>query len=175
MKKAVSLTELMIAISLMAVIILGAAVFDVTSHKFMSVSERRTALENDLGYVQDYFSKDAANAPALSAANGLTSASCGTNCTRIYMRHDTGTPANAADDVNIAYEFNSNNHTISRNGQVLTNRYVTPGSSLVYPSSGACLRVRPVILRYDPSASANNTTNPEIQGNIAGCSLGCAG
>ena len=58
-KKAITLIELLIAISLLAAIILGAIAFEMFSRRILRSSERQVALLNDASYALERMTKDA--------------------------------------------------------------------------------------------------------------------
>ncbi|MDD4955722.1 MAG: prepilin-type N-terminal cleavage/methylation domain-containing protein [Candidatus Omnitrophica bacterium] len=81
MKRAVTLMELIMAIALMGVVILGVASFDVGSRRFLQASERKAKVLNEATLIMDRISKDALvavgdrNNPAIvpnAAGNGMT-------------------------------------------------------------------------------------------------------
>ncbi len=194
--KAITLTELLIAVSLMATIILAAASFDTASSTFLKSSERRVALMNELSLVQDYLQKDVSLSigdtarspmaiyPASSMdPNGLTS----TALTFVVFTDINHTPSNTSDDVSAWYGFpgvygNGTylTHDIQHNGRI-SNRVtnydidVLNGTGVSNWGGGVCFRINNLTLRYDPNSPADNQTNPEASvSNVTMCSPGCS-
>jgi prepilin-type N-terminal cleavage/methylation domain-containing protein len=58
LKRAMTLIELLIAITLLAVIVVGASSFDVGSREMLKASERKTQILNEAALVLDYITKD---------------------------------------------------------------------------------------------------------------------
>lgn len=60
-RKSISLIELIIAIALLGVIVLGAVSFDTGSRHLLRASETKTQVQNDAALILDYITKDAAS------------------------------------------------------------------------------------------------------------------
>ena len=127
--KAITLVELMIAVALMGVVILGAVSFDAASRKMVGSSERRAVVMNDLAYILDAIDKDvelASGTVIQYNAGGSCSGPAGPNgvqvcrpidintdgasdCedpTYLVMSRDTaGTPTNVMDDTMVDYRY----------------------------------------------------------------------
>jgi hypothetical protein len=70
MKKAVTLMELLVAISLLTVVVLASGAFDLTSRRMLQSSERKTAVLNDINYVTDHIQKHISQAIGSYAGTG---------------------------------------------------------------------------------------------------------
>lgn len=176
MKKAITLTELMIAISLMGVVILGAVAFDSASRRLMGSSERKTAVLNELSLIADYFHRDGSlcsGGTDLDACYRRGPSPAGV--LNVCMMQDVNTPWLYSDDALLTYIFDTNNHTIMRNGETISNRFMTTAGNLNNSVSNDSVTVWPIVLRYNPALGADDSTNPEISGNIAAFCTGGPG
>jgi hypothetical protein len=159
MKKAISLVELMIAVSLMGVVILGATVFDMSSRKFMNSSELKTTVTNELHLVLDYIQKDVA-----ASSTSFASVSAGKGL-RIYQ--DTGTPFNTLDDQNVTYLFgNVSTNSVERCDptgacRILSQRFTLGTPPYTVLNSYSANFNSPAV-RYKPLVAMDNSTNPQV-------------
>ena len=176
MKKATTLTELVIAVSLMAIVIFGAVSFDVASRSIMGTSERKVSIVNDFSLVADYFHKDASKATAYSGTNScfyITNPSSGV--VNVAMQQDVSNPASSADDVYVTYSFNYPAKTIYRNGEAMTNHYANEVALAQFVSDNSSINIVDLGLRFDVANVANASTNPEARGNVTGYCFGSSG
>ena len=58
MRKSTTLIELLIAVSLLSVVILAAATFDIASRNFLRASQRKAEVVNDATLVLDHMHKN---------------------------------------------------------------------------------------------------------------------
>ena len=75
LKKSMTLVELILAIVLLVVIVLGAGTFSLGSRRFLQTSERKTTILNNVNLILDHIDKNvslAAGDDAISANNGIT-------------------------------------------------------------------------------------------------------
>jgi len=117
MKRAVTLIELIMAIALMGVVILGVASFDVGSRRFLQASERKTQVLNEATLIMDRITRD-----ALTAVGNVTAPAIGTTATTITINQDTNWDGIA--DTIVIYSLAGNTLTRSVGGvaEALTNR-----------------------------------------------------
>jgi len=159
MKKAISLVELMIAVSLMGVVILGAAVFDASSRKFMSSSERKTAAINELHLALDYMQKDAS-----SSTTSFSSVSGGKGLCMYYDVNNPSSPGGLGSN-NVTYLFgNVSTTSVERCNAtgaciILSKRFIAPAFTLL--NSYSATVTNPTV-RYAPAAAFDNSTNPQV-------------
>jgi len=132
-KTAITLIELIIAISLMSVVVLGAISFDSLSRKIVNSSERKAVVANDLTLALDYLQKSinysvgtapenvglgkyATEYPALmvrldtvgGTIPGTPPIAVDGKANRFYVRYDNATnptPSDFSDDVYERYSF----------------------------------------------------------------------
>jgi len=159
MNKAITLVELVIAISLMSVVILGATTFDTSSRKFLGSSERRAAVLNELNLVLDYMQKDAANCTWSFNSTVVG----GDNWLR--MNQDlTNSPGNPGTG-NVTYVFGVANANILKRCDntgacvILSRRFVAPNYTLSNPYQAI---FNSPTVRYDPTRAVDNSTNPQV-------------
>ena len=159
MKRAISLIELIISMSLMGVVILGATVFDASSSKFMGSSERKTVVTNELHLVLDYMQKDASNSTwqfvSVPVGGG----------TGLQMFQDlTSNPSNPG-AWHITYVFGRVSSTsIERCDSLgvcvlLSQRFIAPAFNV--PNTYTASFTTPTV-RYSPSTAIDNSTNPQV-------------
>jgi hypothetical protein len=169
MRKAVTLTELLIAVSLMMVVILGAASFDIASRNFLNSSERKTQVLNELTLILEYLDKAATTAHG-SPDNPAFSASGNT----LYIQQDVGTPPTPndySDDVAVQCDINIGSHTIDCGGARLSQRLMV----FTYAAHNCALTVTNITLRYDPDSDPHDRDNPEVKAeNINFLSHNCS-
>jgi hypothetical protein len=175
--------ELIIAIALLGVIILGAASFDIGSRHLLRASETKTQILNEAALILDYLTKDAAqgigdaNNPALSIvpAGGLTF---------LLIKTDNPTLGNPgqrdADNIDlvVGYARQGNNIIRCRDfvnnpnvREVLTTRAVSPASpagldGFILPAAPLPLDNAmhvAVTLRFDPARAQNAYDNPQVR------------
>lgn len=111
MKKTFTLTELLLAISLLAVIILAAYAFNTTSSMFLRSSDVKTEVLNEATRIMEHISKNALCAHGNLASPGIVLE----GTTVLNIQQDVfgcsvsstviPSPENYADDVVVRYEF----------------------------------------------------------------------
>lgn len=179
MKKAVTLIELILAIALMGVVILGVTSFDLGSRRFLQASERKTQALNEVTLLMDRISKDALlavgsrNAPA-AASNGLILT------INQDLRDDNTINARDTDgivDTVVSYALVGNQIRRTRTivGGVTTNEMVTnPGRQATFtpavipvPAVANTAQVTLTLL-FDRTRALNAFDNPQVrvQSNI---------
>jgi len=154
MKKSVTLVELIMAIALMGVVILGVSSFDVSSRHFLQASERKTQALNEATLIMDRISQDAliavgnANAAAVTVAGGT-----------ITINQDTNQDGIADTVVSYTIVGNQIQRTVGANAEILTNR-ATGFVPAVVANSNTTQVV--VTLRFNPLQPQNAFDNPLI-------------
>ena len=160
MKKAISLVELVIAISLMGVVVLGATVFDISSHKFMRSAELKTAVTNELHLVLDYMQRDVAN-----STTSFSSISVGSG-SGLRMFYDVGTPSSPGTN-NVTYVFgNFSTTSVERCNTagtctVLSQRFILGVPPFTILNNYSATVTTPTV-RYNPSIAMDNSNNPQV-------------
>jgi len=108
-KPAITLVELLIAITLMAAVALGAVAFEMASRRFLVSSQEDTALLNEMAMILDHVQRNINRATGDATNPGII---WGNNVLRI--RIDTNnTPADYSDDGWVMYGFIPANHQIT--------------------------------------------------------------
>ena len=167
LKKSVTLVELIISITLLGVIILGAVAFHLSSEKFLSSSEKKTQVLNDLTFILQHLHKNIllakGNVVNYPANVGIRPAG---NVLEITQESQT-----------VRYEFGVGvDNKIVRfrvmplggtPWQILTESFIDLavdgmpfGMSLNTNDGG--LAVTNLALRLDPTSLADPSTNPEV-------------
>lgn len=169
-KKSITLLELIIAISLLAVIILGVSAFDIAGRSFLMSSERRSQILNEQTFILEHLSKNINNVVGDASSPGIV-ISIGGGVSRLDLRHEVNdTPGDYSDDEWVRYEFIPNNHEIrfypdtsdTSDFEVLSSRVVNFAFDF-FPSSASIIGVviDDLRIRYDPSMAIKSRDNPE--------------
>jgi prepilin-type N-terminal cleavage/methylation domain-containing protein len=166
MKRAVTLIELIIAMVLMAVLMLAAVTFDVTSRRLLQSSERKTAVLNDLTFAAEAIQKSSYNGNGTASDYGIypnPGVAAGTG-NRICFRSGavtwdayylTGTNLIYCDNYNVAgSSCGSAPETLS--SRVTGFAVINPGN--VFPFA---LTVS-LTGRYNTAIGMDNATNPQV-------------
>jgi len=140
-KKSVTLVELIIAVSLLLVIIVGAGAFNLASRELLTSSETKTQVLNELTFVLEHIGKNVSLATG-DVSNDIGNISTGNSIgievsagppKILRIRQDinpaTGvwnnTPDNYSDDRIVEYTFKSGfPYTIDFEGEILTDGFV---------------------------------------------------
>jgi len=174
MKKTITLIELLIAISLLLLIVLGAGTFHVASERFLRSSETKVSLVNELTYILEHMNK------YISLATGDVNNPGITLPDSIHLRirvdlNSSPTPEDYTDDIWIEYRLNSSNRSIefcsdyNMNTNSCRTSYETLSSRLIN-LSGCVFSVSEynratlsgLILRFNPVASIDPSYNPQL-------------
>lgn len=169
LKKSVTLVELIISITLLGVIILGAIAFHLSSERFLTSSETKTQVLNELTFVLQHLHKN-----ILLATGDLTNVGIdASGVTILRIRQDRNvpkTPADYSDDRWVRYEFRPNPQHDVRfrvegvgGWETLTTHYMfwAPMAFRVDLINGG-VRVSNLIMRLDPTSLEDPSTNPEV-------------
>ncbi len=166
-RKSISLLELILAISLMGVIILGVTSFDMASRQFFTAAERKAKITNEAALILDRIAKDALS----SIGHGISesdspAAVCPYSSTHLlYMVQDTDKNGIRDDNFDelIVYAFDNNSHVLSRtqaggDAETVSDKVIIFGAPVVNNTIKIYLT-----LRYDPSKPADPISNPQVQ------------
>ncbi len=166
MRKSVTLVELIISTVLLGVIILGAIAFHLSSERFLTSSETKTQVLNDLTFILQHLHKNILLATGDISKRGISTS--GVTILRIRQDRNTPrTPANYADDIWVRYEFRPNpNHDVrfrvgSGAWETLSKYYVGDVGFRMDLINGG-VRVRNLAMRLDPTSAEEPRTNPEV-------------
>lgn len=179
-KKTLSLVELIIAIALLGVIVLGAFSFDIGSRHLLRASETKTQVLNEATLVLDYITKD-----ALRGIGDMIDPALSINVAGFLLIKQDGNPdngvlgngirdvSNAVDHV-IAYGLNNNTDIIRCNitvdppvinpaaCQVLSRRAINAGFVITpNPIVDNTAHIS-VTLRFNPAQARDAFNNPQV-------------
>ena len=120
-KKAITLVELIIAISLFGLIIAGVMAFDSASREFFQSSERATDVLNELTFVLEHIQKNVMLAIGDADDSGMTLTNPRVGDYTLVIRQDinrvngviNNTPEDYSDDRFVTYNIDSGQNTIS--------------------------------------------------------------
>jgi hypothetical protein len=154
MKKSVTLVELIMAIALMGVVVLGVTSFDVGSRRFLQASERKTQVLNEATLIMDRISRD-----ALVAVGTVNAAAITVVGSTITINQDTNQDGIADTVVSYTMAGNQIQRTVGANAEVLTNRATGFVSAVVANSNTARVVIN---LLFNPAQPQNAFDNPLI-------------
>ncbi|MDD4182690.1 MAG: hypothetical protein PHT53_02585 [Candidatus Omnitrophica bacterium] len=154
MKKSVTLVELIMAIALMGVVVLGVTSFDVGSRHFLQASERKTQVLNEATLIMDRISRD-----ALIAVGTVNAAAVTVAGNTITINQDTNQDGIVDTVVSYAMAGNQIRRTVGANAEVLTNRATGFVPAVVANSNTARVVIN---LLFDPAQPQNAFDNPLI-------------
>jgi hypothetical protein len=181
--KTLTLAELIIAISLLAVIILGASSFDLGSRQMLRASERKTQILNEATLILDHVSKNALLGIGDVDNPAFSSGTTPYNEPILLIKQDTNLNGiREADDIDLVVGYAQD----SRQGhegeiffcpdtrfdhragedplhphQVLTNLATAGGFNFVVAAGGNTADIN-VTLRFDRTRDRNAFDNPEV-------------
>ena len=161
MNKALTLTELIIAIALAGVIILGVTSFDISSRQMLKSSESKTQVMNEATLIMDRITKDALTGIGDVGNPAITISASFFNITQDV----NGNGIRDAVDPVISYEFDNAAHTLTRTvdtnpEETLSNKVVTFTSSL--PGDNTANIIITLRKNPDPAVAVDAFENPEV-------------
>lgn len=173
-KSGVTLVELIIAMSLLGIVVLGATTFDLASRQFLTSSERKTQVLNELTFILEHMNKNVHKATGDISNLGLIIP--GGSGGQIWIRQDSNlTPQNYNDDKWLRYSYNSNNYNLNfcsdfnKNSnscnvteELLSRRVI----DIIFNSGSGGGWVNRLKLRYDPTKPIDTRENPEANMNV---------
>lgn len=175
MKKSVSLVELIISMTLLGIIVLGASAFHLSSSRFLSSSEKKTQVLNDLTFALQHLHKNVFLGTGDSNNPGIDVSVPGV----LSIRQDINsagnsnlTPDDYSDDRVVAYTFgvaaSSDSIMFSDDDgaswEVLTRSFINFGgsNSFALNIANGGLEIANFALRLDPGSAADAGSNPEV-------------
>ena len=157
LKKSVTLVELIISIALLGVIILGATAFHLSSERFLSSSEKKTQVLNDLTFVLQHLHTN-----ILVAVGNIGDPTPGIR--KIGNRLLITKPGPTV----VTYTFDIANNRILFDGEVLTDKFVQlPGNNFSFKAGldvgvYGGVEITNLALRLKPGELADPSSNPEV-------------
>jgi len=153
LKKSITLIELIIAMTLLGVIVLGATTFHIASEKFLSSSERKTQVLNELTLILQHLHKNVLVATGSIDNRGINIAG---NTLRLTQSTRT-----------VEYNFDTGNRRIrfrvlGQPWETLTNSFVNLGFSVSLNVADGGVAVTNLALRLDPTSPEDPSTNPQV-------------
>lgn len=186
MKSSATLVELIIAITLLALIILAAGTFDIASRYFLRSSETKVECINDLTYVLEHLHKNILQATGSVGDLGLwvcehndpvcTSGWGGsaivTDAISLFVRHDADlNPSTTTGDVTKQYLFKPNEHEVlffdGANWRQLTDKFIDLGDFSIELTDRGGILITNFATAFNPSdyldgSNRDPTTNPIV-------------
>ena len=173
MRRSVTLVELLLAMSLLAVIVIATTGIDLAARNFFRATKNRVELINELGFILDHMHKYASMAHGWDGNRGIAVIS-----TRAEIRLDAGTPGNFSDDTWVAYRYVGGNNKLwfcddwdldasnctAGVRELLSERIVAnagAGPLFNLTASNESLVVD-ITGRYDPGEAAGFRKNPQV-------------
>lgn len=153
--KSVTLVELLIAISLLAVIILGVAAFDLISRELFITSERKTQVLNELTYCLDHLHRKTFEGNGDLANPAIT-----------WDGSSATVQVNKAGVPFANYTFDNSTHTVTFTGAgasyPLSSRFINATGSFEVRQEEGGLLVNNLTFRYQPAAAMDFEDNPQV-------------
>ena len=155
--------ELIIAISLMGIIILGVTSFDFGSRQMFKSSERKTQVMNEAALIMDHIAKDTIIAIGDVDHPAINVASPAIDPSTIVIQQDSNLNGvlDSASDVTVTYTRSGNQITRTEGtsaAEVLSNRATNFTASAPSGNSVEIL----LQLMYNTTASENHIDNPKV-------------
>ncbi|MCK4912529.1 MAG: hypothetical protein KAS05_02265 [Candidatus Omnitrophica bacterium] len=163
MRKSVTLVELIISMVLFGVIVLGAVSLHLSGEKFLSSSENKTYVLNELTFVLQHLHKNILQAEGNIDNVGITITSVASRIT-LQLRQISRT-------VQYVFDNNGGNHRIrfrvvGDSWEILTDRFMNPPVagfplSVVLNADGG-VAITNLALRLDPTSAEDSRDNPQV-------------
>ena len=169
--------ELIIAISLLGVILLGVTAFDVASRYFLKSNERKSQIVNELTFILEHLSKNINQAVGDISNPGIVKVEQD-NRVLLHLRQDVlRTPNDYSDDLWVTYVYyttssGADSYTLAfwplrqnRNSLPLNSREVLSSRvvSFDFSVSGSRVSINNFVLRYTPdNTQVDYANNPQI-------------
>lgn len=184
-KNAITLVELIIALSLMGAVILGAMAFDRVSRGFLASTERQTRVVNTATFVADHIAKRALTAigdinnPAVYSGTAPTAAGGGA---MLFLQQDSNGNGRwePGTDLIVGYTLDAANNTLLYCPDASTCAVTETLADRVFSFTPRfiigvrCYAEVTITTRFDVAQAADPTTNPEAvvetSINVPGCS-----
>lgn len=178
MKKSITLIELIIAMTLMSVVILGTMSFDQASRQFLQSSERKTVVLNEMTYILEHIHKNTLPVTgSLPGGDGFGEQNCLGRSMRVQAQPERwvyySLSGAAGNELYYCSDWNGATDTCNVAGEILTQRLVN--AFCPFPNIHDPVNVLDCkfTLRYDPALPVDPSTNPEVSsGDIAFAPVG---
>ncbi|HDN86289.1 MAG TPA: hypothetical protein ENG49_03615 [Candidatus Omnitrophica bacterium] len=177
MRKSITLVELIIAISLLGVILLGVTAFDVASRYFLKSNERKSQIVNEFTFILEHLSKNINQAVGDISNPGIVKVEQNSRVL-LHLRQDAlRTPNDYSDDLWVTYVYyttssGADSYTLAfwplrqnRNSFPLNSREVLSSRvvSFDFSVSGSRVSINNFVLRYTPdNTQVDYANNPQI-------------
>lgn len=153
LKKSVTLVELIISIVLLGVIVLGATAFHLSSERFLSSSEKKTQVLNELTFILQHLHKN-----ILVAVGDVDNRGIIVTGNTLQLIQATRT---------VEYNFNTGNKTISFRvvsgaWETLTSSFVNLGFAVSLNAADGGVAITNLALRLDPALPEDTSSNPQV-------------
>ncbi len=154
MKKSVTLVELLISIALLGIIVLGSAAFHLSSERFLSSSERKIQVLNELTFILQHLHKNILTATGTINNPGLVKSE-----NQLQITQAAGT---------VTYIFDIANNKITFEGEALTDKFVQlPEKNFSFkagldPEANGGVEITNLALRLEPGSAVDPHSNPEV-------------
>jgi hypothetical protein len=173
MRKSVTLVELLIAIGLLGVIVLGAISFDVASREFLSSSEEKVTVLNELTFVLEHIHKNVLLGVGDFRRRAVGIDSSGVNPVLFIWQDLTvagnplNTPQDYSDDRKVEYIFDATNHliTFEINDQVSAAETISDkliSITATVDANANSVIINNFVFRRDPALAVDPHSNPEV-------------
>ena len=171
LKKSVTLVELIICIMLLGVIVLGAIAFHLSAERFLSSSEGKTQVLNELMLILQHIQKNVLMATGDIGDVGISVAGASPI---LRIRQDingagvvNNTPEDYTDDRIVGYRFDLGTGQIDFEGvEILTRGFVQEVGFPFNVRAGAVVNggveITNLALRLDPALPEDPNTNPQV-------------
>jgi len=175
LKKSVTLVELLISITLLGIIVLGATAFHLSSERFLSSSEKKTQVLNDLTFVLQHLHKNVLLGTGDYNNSGVDVPDAGV----LTIRQDIDaagnsnfTPADYGDDRIVVYTFgiaaSPNSVMFSDDDgatwEELTRYFIDLGVPDAFDINvvNGGVEITNFVLRLEPGSDVDPSSNPEV-------------
>ena len=161
LKKSITLVELIISVTLMGVIILGAVAFHLAGGKLLTSSETKTRVLNDLSFVLQHLQKNILTAKGSADNPGISVNVAGNTLSLIKEGTQTAnyTFGVAASPNSIMF---SDDNMVT--WEQLTSSFIDLGAPNAFEIDivNGGIKIANLALRLDPTSVKNDSTNPEV-------------
>ena len=135
-RAAITLLELIIAITLLGVIVIGFSSIELFSRSQVLSTDRKTQVQNEVSYALEHMSRNVLQGVGDSATRPL--AQFGTNGFSVRIEPTPATPGNIGDDIRMSYTLTGNSLLWTSSAganEILSNRLMSGVSFTAMPST----------------------------------------
>ena len=166
LKKAITLVELLISVTLMGIIVLGAIAFHLAGERFLVSSETKARVLNDLSFVLQHLQKNILLATGSADNPGINVDAAGIN---LSLEQIVDNDPNVTRTVD--YQFDTVGNTIrfrvdAAEWKNLTSSFIDlgPPNAFAIAVDDGGVKITNLALRLDPdpASAMNDSTNPQI-------------